>query len=331
MNCPAGGEAAAQLTSPCISADAIVLPENENTRSDFELDGDSWRREVAARLQRYRTRRRPRPPRYPSLRLPFDSFEPTPSAASLHGPAAPAAATALAQEAAPEIEASLDEPGSLSIVSPASANEPELPSNVIEFPRSAVLPIVHSNALAEPILDRPRIVEVPEVLPPPPAMGGILMDSMPGREPEPKQASCMATTPVSMGSRILAGLLDSLIIGGALAAFGGMFYWLNSYLPPRPVMMMAGLIASAALWGAYQFLFVVYSGATPGMRLARLRLANFDGSPVGRSRRRWRVLASYLSALSLGLGYLWSLLDEDGLCWHDRMTHTSPVARNARS
>jgi hypothetical protein len=38
--------------------------------------------------------------------------------------------------------------------------------------------------------------------------------------------------------------------------------------------------------------------------------------------RRWRVLASFLSACSLGLGYLWSLLDEDGLCWHDRITHT---------
>ena len=29
-----------------------------------------------------------------------------------------------------------------------------------------------------------------------------------------------------------------------------------------------------------------------------------------------------LSALSLGLGFLWCLLDEDMLCWHDRMTRT---------
>src|ERR1017187_9288726 len=34
---------------------------------------DSWRVEVAARLERYRTRRKPRTPRYPSLLLPFDS------------------------------------------------------------------------------------------------------------------------------------------------------------------------------------------------------------------------------------------------------------------
>src|SRR5271166_1905695 len=33
---------------------------------------DSWRQEVAARLNRYQARRRPRPPRYPSPRLRFD-------------------------------------------------------------------------------------------------------------------------------------------------------------------------------------------------------------------------------------------------------------------
>src|ERR1700692_2180671 len=35
----------------------------------------SWRGEVAARLERYRTRRKPRSPRYPSLLLPFDAPE----------------------------------------------------------------------------------------------------------------------------------------------------------------------------------------------------------------------------------------------------------------
>jgi len=34
------------------------------------------------------------------------------------------------------------------------------------------------------------------------------------------------------------------------------------------------------------------------------------------------VLASFLSAVSLGLGYLWCLLDQDGLCWHDGITRT---------
>jgi hypothetical protein len=51
-------------------------------------------------------------------------------------------------------------------------------------------------------------------------------------------------------------------------------------------------------------------------------LARFDGTRTNRSLRRWRVLASYLSAISLAMGYAWVFLDEDALCWHDRITHT---------
>ena len=29
-----------------------------------------------------------------------------------------------------------------------------------------------------------------------------------------------------------------------------------------------------------------------------------------------------LSAASIGLGYAWCMLDEDQLCWHDRITRT---------
>jgi uncharacterized RDD family membrane protein YckC len=76
------------------------------------------------------------------------------------------------------------------------------------------------------------------------------------------------------------------------------------------------------LWAAYQYLLIVYASSTPGLRIAGLQLTRFDGSPTSRSLRRWRVLASFLSAASLGMGYAWVLLDEDMLCWHDRATRT---------
>ena len=74
------------------------------------------------------------------------------------------------------------------------------------------------------------------------------------------------------------------------------------------------------MWSAYQYLLLVYSGTTPGLKLAKLELHRFDGSPVPLRLRRWRVLTSVLSGLSLGLGYAWCFLDEDSLCWHDRIT-----------
>jgi hypothetical protein len=58
------------------------------------------------------------------------------------------------------------------------------------------------------------------------------------------------------------------------------------------------------------------------LKLAKLQLSCFDGAAVPRKTRRWRVLASVLSALSLALGYAWCFLDEDRLCWHDRITRT---------
>ena len=87
------------------------------------------------------------------------------------------------------------------------------------------------------------------------------------------------------------------------------------------------------LWAAYQYLLIVYNGSTPGLRAARLELARFDGTSTGRRLRRWRVLAACLSGVSLGMGYAWVFLDEDALCWHDRITHTylAPGKSNSRN
>ena len=75
----------------------------------------------------------------------------------------------------------------------------------------------------------------------------------------------------------------------------------------------------------YQYLFLVYAGTTPGMQLAHLQLITFEGEPARRQVRRGRSVAMLLSLLSLGLGLIWALLDEDTLCWHDRITRTYMV------
>jgi uncharacterized RDD family membrane protein YckC len=131
----------------------------------------------------------------------------------------------------------------------------------------------------------------------------------------------------SIGRRALAALVDGAILATALAGFAAIFFRLNPVREALPQFTWKPLAAAFAgvafaLWAGYEFLFAVYTGSTPGLRAARLQLASFDGAPVPRRLRRWRVLASFLSAVSLGLGYLWCLLDQDGLCWHDRITRT---------
>src|SRR5208337_1504390 len=58
-----------------LQASVSSVAETANSDLSVAPNPDSWRVEVAARLERYRTRRKPRTPRYPSLLLPFDAPE----------------------------------------------------------------------------------------------------------------------------------------------------------------------------------------------------------------------------------------------------------------
>ena len=119
-----------------------------------------------------------------------------------------------------------------------------------------------------------------------------------------------------------------MIVGGASALFGFVFWKIALVRPPQMQLLTLAAGVPCLFWAAYHYLLIVYSGSTPGLRLARLQLTQFDGKSTTRSLRRWRVFASYLSAASLGMGYVWLFLDEDALCWHDRITHTYFAPRN---
>ena len=98
-NCPNGGDpadprhfCASDAVEPSLSAEAEASAAEPNVGSTVDPNAysnpDSWRVEVAARLERYRTRRKPRTPRYPSLLLPFDAPESWSRTASASGSAA---------------------------------------------------------------------------------------------------------------------------------------------------------------------------------------------------------------------------------------------------
>ena len=324
---PVDGETAANT-----AAEETATPESSAPLGD---DAPAWRDELSARLNRYRARRRVRPPRYPSLNLQFDAVDTSALAAAPAGEVAlpkfesvsnhalaldgmmPGPATAdpppqSRPETAPELTPQ-----------PARYTVPHLGAKIIEFPRFAWgPPAPPPDQLAEPVSDRPRILEVPEVAPPPPALGGITIEPAQREELEKRPGIDVPLQSAPLGQRLLAVLVDGIIIAAAAALFGLIFWKVAAVRPPR--MQLLGLATGipCLFWAAYQFLLIVYSGSTPGLRIAGLELARFDGSSTARSLRRWRVLASWLSGVSLGMGYAWVLLDEDGLCWHDRITHT---------
>lgn len=299
------------------TAEAGAAPAFESS-TETPAPGPDWRDLVSAKVNSYKSRR-PQKDRYPSLKLQFEPNKWTKPADSV---------TAFA----PIFD---EEPVLPQEVHSAPVHmEPrivlESTARVIEFPRISAAP-VRVDELADPIIDRPRIVEAPELLPPPPAMGGILIEPSEQPQPERLPGFDMPLQSARLSRRLLASGIDLLLILSAIAAFGYVFFRIAGSVP---AWRISGEIAGTLLlllWPAYQYCFLVFSESTPGLRLWKLQLCRFDGTVAPRSLRRWRVLASLLSLLSLGLGYAWCFLDEDELSWHDRITktHLASISDNA--
>ena len=301
---------------------------HKEVRPDLLVGTCDWRDEVSARLNRYRARRRPSAPRYPTLRLKFEPPEIT-WAASTRASEAPALAVrqAVVEEPAPTI-VTPDR-----VAQPVPAPEPvrqqvmpapikDTSAKIIEFPKWTYTPAVRHSDLAESVIDRPRILEAPELVPPPPALGGITIEEEQKQEPERRPGIDMPLQSAALERRLAAVAIDVLIVMLAGGIFAAVYYRVAGAQPT--VSQILGLTGGmlALFWIVYQYLLVVYSGTTPGLLAMKLQLQRFDGAPTNRSLRRWRVLGSVLSAISLGMGYAWLFLDEDGLCWHERVTKT---------
>jgi len=352
------------LTNSAAGGDSVLEPQSGVAASEVEADGvpqsppvpdaepqpdpDAWRQEVAARLARYRTRRKPQAPRYPSLFLPFDSYdsrsrpEQASAAQAVEVPEDASAAGAMSETAPGSAgfkqrgEVEDEGPGCTHVElragtqeEPASEFSAESTGKIIEFPRSAAIPAVLSTALADPVFDRPRIVEAPEIVPPAPALGGILIEPA---QPEPADRSSrlearIRCAPISR--RALAAGTDAAIVAASLVGFAAIFLHFNPAAQFNSLResfsLFAGFSGALAVlvWMSYQLVFLGCIGTTPGLYAAGLKLAKFDGSPTPPGARYWRVMASFLSAFSAALGYLWCFLDQDSLCWHDRITRTS--------
>ena len=306
---------------PAISTANSDQPQNPDPPAPTS---DAWRHELAAKLDHYRRHKRVRMPRYPSLQLKFDDTAWSKGTTAHPSDPPPSRLAVAMQEFIPEpAPAQVEEPEIQEAVSPPSRK-------ILEFPRFFATPQPTFNDLAEPVLVRPRILDVPEQLPPPPALGGISIETQEESAVERRPGFELPLNPPSPSRRLAAGAIDAALVLTAFGAFAYVFFRMTATLPVAKESALVAAALIACFWVGYQYLFLVHSGATPGLRLAHLRLSRFDGQPVPRRVRRWRVLASALSGFSLGLGYAWCILDEDQLCWHDRITHTYMAIDSSR-
>ncbi|MCL6480153.1 MAG: RDD family protein [Firmicutes bacterium] len=131
------------------------------------------------------------------------------------------------------------------------------------------------------------------------------------------------TAPVAeMSQRCWAGLLDAFFIVLGFAGFLLIFRLAGGETPlgKLPVAIYAGALFLFYL--LYFSLFTFFAGATPGMHLRGLRVVDFSGMAPQDRQLLWRCFGYAVSGLSLCLGFLWALWDEDRLTWQDRISQT---------
>lgn len=224
-----------------------------------------------------------------------------------------------------------------------------LPANLIEFPRELVATRKARPRLAEGPLretaeaatdgSQLRIFEVePESISKEPATNAVLpewhsirLDAKPREEfHQPERTARETYSPLfelplqtaPLQDRLMAAIVDVSLVMGAFLLFVLVFVACTAHPPTGKPAFVGAAIALSTLALLYQWLFFTYSDATPGMRYAKIALCTFDDDNPTRNAMRSRVGALLLSALPLGLGFLWSFFDEDHLGWHDRITRT---------
>ena len=141
-----------------------------------------------------------------------------------------------------------------------------------------------------------------------------------GPAPEPAALPVRSTAPIE--PRICAGFFDALLIVVASTSFFGLFALLGGELSFGRRDMLVYLVANSILAAGYFILFTLFGGRTPGMQRFELHAVGFDARPMTHERARWRAFGYLVSLGSLFLGFLWALLDDRGLTWHDHISQT---------
>lgn len=229
----------------------------------------------------------------------------------------------------------------------------DIPANLIEFPRQLVAarkarPRLAEGPLREDVASHSdtnssqlRIfeVEADQISPAPPVAAvepewtSILLTSHPAAtrvefvesEAAPQFVPAPAPQAAPLGLRMMAGVVDGVVVGFGVLAFVATAAVTVSHVAPTMTFSLATLGVTSAvsffvLMMLYQVLFFTFAEATPGMRYARIGLCTLDDNNPTRSAMRRRIFATLLAVCTLGIGYLWALLDEDGLAWHDRLS-----------
>ena len=84
-------------------------------------------------------------------------------------------------------------------------------------------------------------------------------------------------------------------------------------------------VFAALFWPVYTVFFLAVAGQTLGKRIVGVRVVRLDGQRMNLRRALLRLLGYYVSIATLGLGFLWILVDNRRQGWHDKIARTCVV------
>jgi uncharacterized RDD family membrane protein YckC len=126
-----------------------------------------------------------------------------------------------------------------------------------------------------------------------------------------------------VGAAVLDGLILSVPTGiiGAIAGAGQFNASVNyGYAPGVSALLN---LLNTAIGVAYYAILEGTRGQTLGKMALGIKVVDADtGGFIGIPRGIGRYFARILSAIALGLGYLWMLWDPRKQCWHDKLVRS---------
>jgi uncharacterized RDD family membrane protein YckC len=126
----------------------------------------------------------------------------------------------------------------------------------------------------------------------------------------------------SLDQRRRALLIDAGCLAFAYGGFLALFGSLGGEFTLSKLSATVCLFTFAFVYLQYFGLFTIFGGSTPGMMVSGLQVASFTCDVPTPRQYLLRAVGYALSAGTCFLGFLWVLWDEDGLTWHDRLSHT---------
>lgn len=135
--------------------------------------------------------------------------------------------------------------------------------------------------------------------------------------------------------RFVAKIVDNIIIGfvNTVIMFGvGVFIGLSNpdfgsdgTAMGSVLILLVSYVVVFGLGAVYNLIFLPKYGATPGKMACGIKVVNPDGTYISKGKAVGRFFAEILNSLTLGIGYLIAVFDDEKRGLHDRLCDTRVV------